>query len=94
MDEERMEAQAGEREQPLTWKQKLYSEKFMKYINGIFILMIVLGMPQVTVIGYGLWLVYLICGIIVRKETTMRIAYGVLGIFALAVIVLNLLSLF
>lgn len=91
MDEERVEQQAEE--QPQTWKEKLYSEKFMKYINGIFILMIILGMPLVTVIGYGLWLVYLICGMIIRKDTTMRIAYGVLGAFALAVIILNLINL-
>ena len=92
MDEERVEQQAED--QPLTWKEKIFSEKFMKYINGLFILMIILGIPMVTVIGYSLWLVYLICGILIRKETSLRIAYGILSVFAIVVIVLNLIRLF
>lgn len=93
MDEQRVPQPTEEEEQPLTWKEKLFSEKFMKYINCVFVLMIVLRMPLVTVIGYGLWLVYLICGFILRKDTTLRITYGILGAFALVVIVLNLISL-
>jgi len=91
MDEERMQ-QTEEQEQPLTWKDRLYSEKVMKYVNGILCLTLIFGIPLGTVVAYALWLAYLICGIIVRKDKTMRIAYVIMGLFALTVLVLNLVS--
>lgn len=91
MDEERKQPQ--EQEQPLTWKEKLYSDKTMKYVNGLLCLVIIFNIPLGTVIAYSLWLAYLLCGLTVRKEKSLRIAYVIMALFALAVIVLNLVSL-
>lgn len=91
MDEEKRQAPEP---QGKTWKDKLYSEKAMKYVNGILCVTIIFGIPLGTVIAYSLWLAYLICGIVVRREDkALRIVYGVLSLIAATVVVLNLVSL-
>ena len=92
MDEEKVPPKP---EKAKTWKDRLYSEKAMKYINFILCITLIFGIPLGMVAAYVLWLAYLICGIIVRKDDrTLQIIYGIMGLFAAVVIVLNLRQLF
>lgn len=91
MNEERKDL-PGEEEQPKGLKEKIFSDGIMRYINIVFIIVLILQIPLLTVVGYAFWLVYLACGIVVRKDTSMRIAYGVLALFAVVIIILNIIQ--
>ncbi len=91
MDEEKVLPQ--EEEPKKTWKEKIYSQEFMRWVNILFILIVILQRPVVTVVGCGLWLVYLAVGFALTKTVALRIAYGILALVALGGIVIGIIAL-
>ncbi len=83
----------AEEEEKKGWKEKIFSERFMNWVNVLFVLILILRMPAVTIAAYALWLAYLGCGFVLTKNLTMRIAYGILAAVAIAGIVLSIRAL-
>ena len=72
----------------------MISKRSMKLINVLFFLAVFLRFPPLTILTYGIWLLFLLYA---RKRTDskgVRTVYGVLAAYALVTIACNLYFLF
>lgn len=71
-------------------KKTLFSENGMKVVNTLFLLVVFFRSNLVSIIAYGVWLLYLAYSIRHTQSRAMRTAYGIMTVYAAVVIILNI----
>ena len=75
-------------------KRLLTTESSMRTINLLFWLTIIFHNSVITLVTYGLWLIFLFYSLRNTCSRAMRVLYSLFALFAAFVMILSLISLF